>query len=147
MAQSPHLLIVKAPYYKDISDALVAGARAAVEDAGGSVSVISVPGALEIPAAIAIAEAGRAHAYDGYIAIGCVIRGETTHYDYVCDHSARGLQELALGKLLAIGNAILTVENRDQAWVRADPMQKNKGRDAAEAALAIIALKESEGVN
>jgi len=138
-------LIVEARFYADIADAMVAGATAALSDDGHDAVRVSVPGALEIPAAIAVADAGT-DSFDGYIALGCVIRGETTHYDYVCDQSARGLQDLALGRHLAIGNGILTVENRDQAWVRADPDQKNKGRDAAEAAMAIAALKAQWGV-
>ncbi len=138
-------LIVEARFYSDIADALVEGARDTLANAGVDVEVVQVPGALEIPAAIAIAHEGAVH-FDGYIALGCVIRGETTHYDYVCDQSARGLQDLAIKYRLAIGNGVLTVENRDQAWVRADPMQKNKGHDAAKAALAIAALKSKWSV-
>lgn len=142
----PHLLIVEARFYTDIADALVAGATAALDAAGATHARVAVPGALEIPGAIALAERARVHSpdavpYDGYVALGCVIRGETSHYDYVCGESARGLQDLAVHRGVCLGNGILTTENRDQAWVRADPAQKNKGRDAAEAALTMIDLK------
>ena len=134
-----HILIVVAPYYEPVSDGLKRGAVAAIEAAGASYEVIEVPGALEIPAAIKFAaDSGR---FDGFVALGCIIRGETTHYDYVCAESAHGLQMLMMAQGLAIGNGILTTENRDQAWVRADPEQKNKGKDAAEVALSLAALK------
>jgi 6,7-dimethyl-8-ribityllumazine synthase len=148
-----HILIVEAPYYRDIANELRAGAVAALEAAGASHEVLAVPGAFEIPAAIALAAglhlpAGRrlARVYDGYVALGCVIRGETTHYDYVCTESARGLQDLALGHGLAIGFGILTVENADQAWARALRGKKNKGAEAANAALAMIALRHALSV-
>ena len=134
-----HILLVVSPYYQKISEGLLEGAKAAVEAAGASYEVVEVPGALEIPAAIKFAQGSGK--YDGYVALGCVIRGETTHYDYVCAESAHGLQMLMMTQGLAIGNGILTTENRDQAWVRADPAQKNKGRDAAVAALALADLK------
>jgi len=143
-----HILIVEAPYYRDIANELRAGAVEALVANGASFEAIAVPGAFEIPAAIAIA-AGvhewigiKPHRrYDGYVALGCVIRGETTHYDYVCTESARGLQDLALHHGLAIGFGILTVENDDQAWARASRTKKNKGAEAVKAALAMIALK------
>jgi 6,7-dimethyl-8-ribityllumazine synthase len=148
-----HILIVEAPYYRDIANELRAGAVAALDLAGVTHDVIAVPGAFEIPAAIATAAglhlpAGRRlrRAYDGYVALGCVIRGETTHYDYVCTESARGLQELALRHGLAIGFGILTVENDDQAWARASRSKKNKGAEAADAALAMIALQHALSV-
>lgn len=134
---APHLLIVVAPYYKDIADNLVTGARAAIEAAGATSEIVEVPGALEIPTAIRLARA--ADKYDGYVALGCVIRGETTHYDTVCNDSSRGLTLLGLDGY-CIGNGILTVENRRQAEVRADPAGQNKGGGAAEAALHLIAL-------
>jgi 6,7-dimethyl-8-ribityllumazine synthase len=140
----PHILIVEAPYYHDIANELRAGAIAALEVAGASYEVVAVPGAFEIPAAIALAagfHGAVARAYDGYVALGCVIRGETTHYDYVCTESARGLQDLALRHGLAIGFGILTVENDAQAWARAARTKKNKGAEAVKAALAMIALK------
>ena len=135
----PHLLIVVAPYYKDIADNLIEGAKAAIAATGATCEVAEVPGALEIPTAIRLARA--ADKYDGYVALGCVIRGETSHYDYVCGESARGLQDLAIDRRLAIGYGILTTDNDSQAWVRARRSEKNKGRDAAEACLAMIALK------
>ncbi len=131
------LLIVVAPYYRDIADGLIAGAQATAAEAGATVDLIEVPGALEIPTAIAMA--GRMADYDGFVALGCVIRGETTHYDTVCNDSSRGLTMLGL-QGLAIGNGILTVENRPQAEVRADPEGQNKGGGAAAAALHLVAL-------
>lgn len=136
------ILIVVAPYYKDIADDLVAGAQAEIAAAGGSHEVIEVPGALEVPTAIAMAE--RLSSYDGYVALGCVIRGETTHYDTVCNDSSRALQLMGL-QGLCIGNGILTVENKDQADVRADPEGQNKGGGAAAAALHLIALERKWG--
>ncbi len=131
------LLIVVAPYYKDIADDLVAGARNVATACGAEVDLIEVPGALEVPSAIALAE--RMTKYDGYVALGCVIRGETTHYDTVCTDSSRAITMLGL-QGAAIGNGILTVENRAQALVRADPKGQNKGGGAAAAALHLIAL-------
>ena len=136
------MLIVASPYYKDISDNQIAGATAEIEKAGASSELVEVPGALEIPTAIGIAE--RMSNFDGYIALGCIIRGETTHYDTVCNDSSRGLQLLGL-QGLCIGNGILTVENYDQAAVRADPAQMNKGGGAAAAALHLIALARKWG--
>lgn len=134
------LLIVVAPYYKDIADNLVAGARATAAACGAEVEVVEVPGALEVPTAIAMAE--RLAKYDGYVALGCVIRGETTHYDTVCSDSSRAISLLGL-QGAAIGNGILTVENRAQAEVRADPAGQNKGGGAAAAALHLIALSRN----
>jgi 6,7-dimethyl-8-ribityllumazine synthase len=131
------LLIVVAPYYKDIADNLVAGARAVGSACGAEVDLVEVPGALEIPTAIAMAE--RMAQYDGYVALGCVIRGETTHYDTVCNDSSRAISLLGL-QGACIGNGILTVENRAQAEVRADAAGQNKGGGAAAAALHLIAL-------
>ncbi len=134
------LLIVVAPYYKDIADNLVAGARATAAACGAEVELVEVPGALEVPTAIAMAE--RLAKYDGYVALGCVIRGETTHYDTVCNDSSRAISLLGL-QGAAIGNGILTVENRAQAEVRADPAGQNKGGGAAAAALHLIALSRN----
>jgi 6,7-dimethyl-8-ribityllumazine synthase len=136
-ARPVRLLIVVAPYYKDIADNLVAGACAVAAEAGAVADVIEVPGALEVPSAIATA--ARLADYDGFVALGCIIRGETTHYDTVCNDSSRGLMLLGLDGV-AIGNGILTVENRDQAVVRADPAGQNKGGGAAAAALHLVAL-------
>ena len=139
-AASGHFLIVQADFYTELAAAQKQGAIAALEAVGGSYEVISVPGALEIPAAIAIAAAQKPCPYDGFIALGCVIRGETTHYEIVCTESSRGLMDLAIQKLLVIGNGILTVENTEQAWDRADINRKDKGGDAARAALAMSAV-------
>ncbi len=131
------LLVVVAPYYRDICDDLVAGARAKAAACGAEVDLVEVPGALEVPTAIALAE--RQAKYDGYVALGCVIRGETTHYDTVCNDSARAITMLGL-QGACIGNGILTVENHGQAAVRADPSGQDKGGGAAAAALHLIAL-------
>ncbi|MGR3714847.1 MAG: 6,7-dimethyl-8-ribityllumazine synthase [Shimia sp.] len=136
------LAIVMSPYYKDIADNMLAGAVAEIEAAGGGYEVFEVPGALEIPTAIGIAE--RLSNFDGYVALGCVIRGETTHYETVCNDSSRAIQLLGL-QGLCIGNGILTVENRKQAEVRADPEDQNKGGGAAAAALHLIALGRKWG--
>jgi 6,7-dimethyl-8-ribityllumazine synthase len=131
------LLIVVAPYYRDIADNLIAGAKAVAGKVGAEVEVVEVPGALEVPTAIAMAE--RLAKFDGYVALGCVIRGETTHYDTVCNDSSRAISLLGL-QGACIGNGILTVENRAQAEVRADPAGQDKGGGAAAAALHLIAL-------
>ena len=139
MNGQPRILVVVAPYYKDVSDALLHGAEAALADA--DVDFVEVPGALEIPGAIASAVKSRTR-YDGYVALGCVIRGETSHYDYVAGESARALMDLTL-EGIALGNGILTVENREQAMKRAG--DKDKGGDAARACLAMIRLREQFG--
>jgi 6,7-dimethyl-8-ribityllumazine synthase len=131
------LLIVVAPYYRDIADQLIAGARGVAAACGAEVDLVEVPGALEVPTAVAMAE--RLAKFDGYVALGCIIRGETTHYDTVCNDSSRALSLLGL-QGACIGNGILTVENRPQAEVRADPAGQNKGGGAAAAALHLIAL-------
>lgn len=131
------VLIVVSPYYSDIADGLLTGAKAALEDAGATYEVVEMPGALEIPTAIGLSD--RASNFDGYVALGCVIRGETTHYETVCNDSSRALQLLGL-QGLCIGNGILTVENKQQADVRADPKGQNKGAGAAMAALHLVAL-------
>ena len=132
-------LIVEARFYDHLNDMLIAGARAALEDAGHEADVLTVPGALEVPGAIALAsESGQ---YDGYVGIGVVIRGETYHFEIVAGESARGIMALTMDGL-AIGNGILTVENEEQAIVRADPKQKDKGGEAAKAAIAMLAIRE-----
>ena len=136
------MLIVVAPYYKDIADQLIAGARAEIEACGGTHDLVEVPGALEVPTAIGIAE--RMSNFDGYVALGCIIRGETTHYDTVCNDSSRGITLLGL-QGLCIGNGILTVENMEQAQVRAEVDGQNKGGGAAAAALHLIALSRKWG--
>lgn len=141
-SEPTRLLIVIAPYYRDIADNLLAGAQEAIAAAGADAEVIEVPGALEVPTAIALAR--QASIYDGFVALGCVIRGETTHYDTVCNDSSRGLTLLGL-EGACIGNGILTVENHGQAAVRADPDGQNKGGGAADAALHLIALARRFG--
>ena len=132
------LLIVEARFYDHLNDLLLEGARAAIEAEGHEHDTVTVPGALEVPAAIALAaESGR---YDGYVALGVVIRGETYHFEIVAGESARGIMALTLDGL-AIGNGILTVENEAQALARARPNEKNKGGEAAQAALAMMKLR------
>jgi 6,7-dimethyl-8-ribityllumazine synthase len=138
------VLIVDADFYRDLAAEMVRGAMAELDARGISYDRVSVPGALEIPTAISIASKRvDGPAYDGYVALGCVIRGETSHYDVVCGESARGLTELALTRDLAIGNGILTVDNSDQAWARAGVHGngKNKGKDAVVACLSLVDLK------
>ncbi len=142
MDQPTKLAIVVSPYYKDIAENLIAGATAEAEKAGAKVEIINVPGALEIPPAIRIAH--RQSNFDGFVALGCIIRGETTHYETVCNDSSHGLMLLGL-QGANIGNGILTVENRKQAEVRADPAEQNKGAGAAAAALHLIALQRKYG--
>jgi 6,7-dimethyl-8-ribityllumazine synthase len=134
------LLILEARYYADLCDELVKGAVAAIERAGATWDHVIVPGALELPGAIAIADASKR--YDGYVALGCVLRGETMHYEIVSNESARGLMDLTL-KGFCIGNGILTCENQDQAWARAKTSDGDKGGGAAEAALAMIHHKRA----
>jgi 6,7-dimethyl-8-ribityllumazine synthase len=139
MEGKPHIMIVEARFYEDIADELARGALAALEEADATFERFAVPGAFEIPAAIrmGIARGG----FDGYLALGCVIRGETTHYDYVCGESARALQDIAVTHQVPLGYGILTVENGEQAWERARVNRKNKGGDVARACLAMIDLK------
>ncbi|ODP38982.1 6,7-dimethyl-8-ribityllumazine synthase [Sphingomonas turrisvirgatae] len=136
------VLIVEARFYEHLNDMLLAGARGAIEAAGHSHDTVTVPGALEVPGAIALAaETGR---YDAFVALGVVIRGETYHFEIVSNESARGIMALTMDGI-AIGNGILTTENEAQAIVRADPAQLNKGGGAAEAALAMLALRDRFG--
>ena len=140
------VLVVEARYYDDIADELLAGARAAIEAVGAEARVFTVPGALEIPAAIAILmEAGRKAGgpYDAAVALGCVIRGETGHYDIVAGESARALMDLSVAEHLPLGNGILTVETMEQALARARVSEMNKGDGAAEAALSLLAIKRA----
>ena len=134
-----NFLIIEARFYDRLNDMLVEGARAALKSAGHKVEVITVPGALESPGAIALAE--QSGQYDGFVAIGVVIRGEPYHFEIVAGESARGIMALTMDGV-AIGNGILTVENEAKALVRADPAQKDKGGEAAKAAMALLALKE-----
>lgn len=134
-----HLLIVEARYYDHVSDLLLQGAVREIEAQGGTYERVTVPGALEIPTAIRFAL--NKERYDGYVALGCVIRGETSHYDIVCNESARAISLLMLEHSVSIGNGIVTVENEAQAIVRADPLQRNKGAAAARSCLRLIELK------
>ena len=136
------LAIVVSPYYKDVADALVAGAAGVIEAVGGTHELVEMPGALEIPTAIRILH--RQSNFDGFVALGCVIRGETTHYETVCNDSSRALTLLGI-EGACIGNGVLTVENHDQATVRADTDGQNKGGGAAAAALHLIALTRTYG--
>ena len=131
------LLVVESRYYPEIADALISGAEAEIARSGATLERVVVPGAFEIPGAIALA----AEHYDGFLALGCVIRGETTHYDYVCGESARGLMDLSIQKKLAIGYGIVTVNTMEQAKARAETHRGDKGGDAAHACLAMIALQ------
>jgi 6,7-dimethyl-8-ribityllumazine synthase len=142
------MLIVEARFYEDIADALLRGAREALDEAGAEYDCISVPGALEIPAAIAMAlDAARQkrRPYDGVVALGCVIRGETHHFEIVANESARGLMALAVAEKIALGNGILTVENEAQARARMGGEKGNKGADAARAALHLARLRRDLG--
>jgi 6,7-dimethyl-8-ribityllumazine synthase len=134
------ILVIEARYYESISEDLLQGALAKLQAAGAKVVKVNVPGALEIPHIISYAEKANS-GYDGYVALGCVIRGETTHYDYVCGESARALMDLAVDHQLAIGNGIITVENEAQAIARSKPDQKDKGGFAASACLRMIQLR------
>lgn len=148
MTAKPHLLIVEARFYDDMADAMLDGAKSALDAAGATYDVVTVMGALEIPAAIAMALDGADNGgtlYDGYVALGMVIRGETYHFDIVANESSRALMDLSVSESLAIGNGILTVENDDQAWARARRSEGDKGGFAARAALTMIALKQKLG--
>lgn len=140
MNRPPHILLVEAPYYAHIAEELRRGAERALAAAGATYETISVPGAFEIPAAIGLV-ARASDRFDGFVALGCVIRGETSHYDHICAESARGLQDLAVRDGLAIGFGILTVENEAQALARASAHRRDKGGEAVRACLAIVDLK------
>ena len=145
MTEGRRVLILEARFYEDIADQLVAGAVAALEKACVDHERISVPGAFELPAALAMAiDSGR---YDGFVALGCVIRGETSHYEHVCGECARGLATLAERHRIALGFGVITAENREQAWERAATDRKNKGADAAKACLAMMAFRASLGTD
>lgn len=150
MTAEPHVLIIEARFYEDLADELARGAIAALEARGATWQRASVPGVLEIPAAVkyaldAMAHGGFTKKIDGFVVLGCVIRGETTHYDIVSNESARALMGLAVDRSLALGNGIQTVENEAQAWARAKVSEKNKGGGAANACLDMIELKRSFG--
>ena len=140
MTRPPHILLVEAPSYRHLAELLRRGAERALAAAGASFESVAVPGAFEIPAAIAIA-AGAGRDFDGFVALGCVIRGKTSHYDHICAESARGLQDLAVRDGLAIGYGILTCENEAQALERAAPEGRDKGGEAVRACLALVGLQ------
>jgi 6,7-dimethyl-8-ribityllumazine synthase len=141
MTRAPHLLLVQAPYYAHLAALLREGAERAITAAGATCEIVSVPGAFEIPGAIALA-ARQAERFDGFVALGCVIRGETTHYDHICAETARSLQDLMVRDGLAVGYGILTVENEAQALVRAAPDGRDKGGEATRACLALVELRQ-----
>lgn len=135
------ILVIEARFYDEISDALLEGALKVLQANKAEIVKVTVPGALEVPHVISFAEAANS-GFDGYVALGCVIRGETTHYDYVCEESARAIMDLAVNHQLAIGNGIITVENEDQAWARAKIDKKDKGGFAANAVLKMIKIRD-----
>ena len=146
MSEPPRILIVQARFYEEVADELLRGASAVLDEAAADYETVAVPGAFEIPAAVRMALRsmdfrGGQRRYDGFVALGCVIRGETSHYDYVCGESARKLQDLACEFTLAIGYGILTCENHEQAMARARVSERDKGGDAARACLAMIEVK------
>jgi 6,7-dimethyl-8-ribityllumazine synthase len=136
-----HFLVVEARFYDDIADALMKGTVRALEAAGATYDIITVPGSLEVPAAIAMALDAKGRRYDGAVALGCVIRGDTIHFEIVSEQSARGLMDLSIARKVPLGNGILTVDTEAQAWARAKPDEADKGGDAARAALAMLAIK------
>ena len=134
------VLIVEARFYDDVHDMILSGAKEVFDKNNVEYEVVTVKGALEIPAVVKMAEKSKTHNYDGYLCLGCVIRGETTHYDYVCQESCRGIMDLSL-KGIAIANGVITVENKEQAVIRANPEQKNKGGVCANVVLDMIKIK------
>ncbi len=148
MSSAPNILIIEARFYDELADTLADGAIAALEAAGAQYERVSVPGVMEIPAALSMVMTGMENGgdlYDGFVLLGCVIRGETTHYDIVAIESNRVIMDLIVDADLAVGNGILTVENSDQAWARARKEDKDKGGAAARAALDMIALRSRLG--
>ena len=146
MDEGPYLLVIDSLFYADVSEELVKGALAEIGKSGGTYTRVSVPGAFEIPGAIRMAVrslelVGGRRRFDGYVALGCVIRGETSHYDHVCQEVTRGLMDIALNFSVAVGNGVLTCENKEQAMYRANPEQGNKGGFAAGAAIRMIDVK------
>lgn len=147
----PHIMIVEGRYYDDIQDQMLQGAVQVLEETGASYETFTVPGAFEIPATILYAARSLEHfaghrRFDGFIALGCVIRGETTHYDHICEEVSRGLMDLSLRYALALGFGVLTCENRDQAMARAAVDQGNKGADAANACIRMLEHKHHFGL-
>ncbi|MCZ6846682.1 MAG: 6,7-dimethyl-8-ribityllumazine synthase [Alphaproteobacteria bacterium] len=151
MADQPHVMIAVARFYEDIADELVRGATLALQNGGATFEIVEVPGAFELPAAVstalrALEFVGGRRRFDGYVTLGCVIRGETSHYDYVCGETARGLQDLAVKYCLALGFGLLTVETREQAEERAGVDRRDKGGEAARVCLSMIELKRAFGL-
>lgn len=150
MTDKPKILLIEARFYEELADELAAGAIEVLEAANAEITRVAVPGVLEIPSALAMAligaEEGDAPEFDGYVVLGVVIRGETTHYDIVANESARAIMNICTSEGLALGNGIQTVENEAQAWARANRSEKNKGGGAAKAALAMIELREKFGL-
>lgn len=150
LSTAPHILLVVAPYYSDITEQLVLGAVAELERAGATWERLDVTGAFEIPTAISITLAaqdrGLRRPFDGYVTLGCVIRGETSHYDHICNETSRALMDLAITRHLALGFGVLTCENGEQARVRAAVDKKNKGGEAARACLKMLELKQTFGL-
>ena len=143
-----HLLIIEARFHDDLADALLEGATSALDEAGATYEVVTVPGSLEIPAVISFALDGEAEggkSYDGFVALGTIIRGDTYHFDIVANESSRALMDLSVQEAVCIGNGILTTENDEQAWTRAKRSEGDKGGFAARAALTMIALKQKLG--
>lgn len=138
MATAPHILLLEARYYRDITDMLAAGAIEALEDWGATWERVELSGAFEIPGGLRMAIA--TSRYDGYLALGCVIRGETSHYDHICAEVARGINDLVVRYIAPVGFGVLTVETYDQARERADPARRNKGREAAIACIKMVEL-------
>ena len=146
MVDAPHIMIVESRYYEEIAEELLSSVKHELQVVGATYELFEVPGAFEIPTAIKCAIDAQANGsslsnFDGFIALGCVIRGQTTHYDYVCEESARGLQDLAINFTLALGYGILTVENQEQALARARRSEQDRGGHAARACLKMIGLK------
>jgi 6,7-dimethyl-8-ribityllumazine synthase len=142
------ILVVEARFYDEIADALLSGATKALKDAGAEFDRLTVPGSLEIPGVIAMAldaAEARRRPYDGVVALGCVIRGDTIHFEIVSHQSARGLMDLSVDRKVPIGNGIITVDTEAQAWARARPEEQDKGGDAARAALALVGIKRQIG--
>jgi 6,7-dimethyl-8-ribityllumazine synthase len=146
----PHFLIIEARFYEDLADELARGAMQAFDEVGATYERIAVPGVLEIPGAMSMAMLGAENGgvvYDGFVTLGVVIRGETTHYDIVSNESARAIMDLSVEGCVAVGNGIQTVENGDQAWARAKVDDKNKGGGAAKAALAMVEMRQKFGID
>jgi 6,7-dimethyl-8-ribityllumazine synthase len=143
-----HLLVIEARFHDDLADALLEGATSALEEAGATYDVVTVPGSLEIPAVISFALDGAAEGgpgYDGFVALGTIVRGDTYHFDIVANESSRALMDLSVQEAVCVGNGTLTTENDEQAWTRARRSEGDKGGFAARAALTMIALKQQLG--